>query len=434
MAGSPRHTGFSASFAGSPRTRLVAANLASTVVEYGVWFAVLVVAYQRGGATESGLVAALQLLPAAVLAPRLSRLGDRHRADDVLVAALATAAVLCVLIGMLILREAPIVLVYVSATVLTVDLAIVRPAQGSAALAVAQDHAELAATNSFLGLTESAGMLLGPVAVGLASASQMIDVLFLACGALAFSAAAMVVGIAPRPPDELRVSRRRFRHRTQAGRLPSGSTLVVGFLGLRGMIVGTVDLLLLAVAIDVLTLDERLQTSLNLSFGLGLVIGSFVQLWLARRAPHHRIMFASAIVLGVAVAVLAIGPSLTSSLVLTVAAGAGAMTGQVSGRTLLQQVTPRGMTARAFGLVESAELFGSAIGAAFVAVLIAAIGLGASLVATACVLPLAHLALNRQLPRIEHPGARSIPATDADTRVVEAHRPVASSPVGSLPS
>ncbi len=367
------------------------------MVEYGVWFAVLVLAYQRGGATESGLVAALQLLPAAILAPRLSRLGDRHRADDVLVASLTTAAVLCVLISALILSDAPIVLVYAAATALTVDLAIIRPTQSSAAVIIARDAHDLAATNSYLGLTESAGMLVGPVAVGVASAADMIDLLFLACGALAVSAAVMVVGIAPSPPPH----RRRSGRRKRVDHLPSGSMLVVTFLGLRGMIIGTVDLLLLAVAIDSLALEERLQTSLNLTFGLGLVLGSFLQLWLVRRTEHHRIMFVSATVFGLGVAVLAIGPSFTTALFLAAAAGAGAMTGQISGRTLLQQVTPRGMTARAFGLVESAELFGSAVGAALVAALIAAVGLEASLVATACVLPLAHVILNRRLPRIE---------------------------------
>ena len=129
--------------------------------EFGTWVAILVYAYEHGGATAAALAALAQLLPASVAAPLLSRLVDRRGGAPVLrLGYLCQAAGFCA-VAALILPRAPPVLVYAAAIATACTVTMTRPAQAALIPSLVRDADELTAINTFSGWSEAISDLAG---------------------------------------------------------------------------------------------------------------------------------------------------------------------------------------------------------------------------------------------------------------------------------
>ena len=78
-----------------PAARALLAYLVFNTAEWATWVAILVWAFGEGGASASGLIAIIQLVPAALVAPLGSVLGDRMRRSRALALGYALQAVTC---------------------------------------------------------------------------------------------------------------------------------------------------------------------------------------------------------------------------------------------------------------------------------------------------------------------------------------------------
>ena len=106
-------------FGNAALRRVELAFAAFNSAEWGVWIAMLVYAYGRGGTTEAGIVAAIQLVPAAIVAPFASALGDRLRPGRVLFAGYVAQAAALAATAAVLLTDRPAPLAYAAAAVIT---------------------------------------------------------------------------------------------------------------------------------------------------------------------------------------------------------------------------------------------------------------------------------------------------------------------------
>ena len=155
---------------GEPRlVRVEASFLLFSVAELATWLAMLIYAFQQGGAAAAGVVAALQLLPAAALAPFASLLVDRYRRERVLLLGYLAQAAAMLLVGIALAARAPDAAVYGLAVLASCCMVLTRPANGAVLPDLCSTPGMLAAANGVAGTLESVGWLVGPAITGWSS-------------------------------------------------------------------------------------------------------------------------------------------------------------------------------------------------------------------------------------------------------------------------
>src|SRR5262245_38054474 len=380
----------------SPALRRVQlAFLLFNAVEFGTWVAILLYAYEAIGPASVGLVAVVQLLPGAVLAPFIANLGDRFARDRVLfagyVAQLLTYGATWV--GMAV-GAAP-VLVIAAATCAATALCITRPVQGSLLPSLSRTPEELAAANGLSGAMEGTGMLVGPLAAAAILAVSTTASVFGAATIACLVSAVLVARIQPpqtaiadvlehdevqgAPDSVLDGLRLAVRHR--------GTRIVLGLLALRMVVIGALDVLFVLLAMEVFDIGESGAGLLNAALGLGVVAGGALTFTFVGRQRLAPVLGVAALVAGFALVATGIVTSASTAAILIVLVGAGFAACDVVGRTILQRATPDAVLARVLGALEGVAFAGLGLGALLAPLVVLLIGVSAAVVVFGLVLP-----------------------------------------------
>jgi hypothetical protein len=402
---------------GSPDLRRLQLAFAGfNAAEWGVWIAMLVYAYDQGGATEAGVVALVQLAPSGVAAPFAATLADRHDPGRVLAIGYVAQALSMGATAVALFAAAPPLAAYAIAAVAASATTITRPAQAVLVPSLVRNVDELTATNVVCGWTESVSVFAAPALTGVLLGLSGPGLVFAVMGGAAVASALLAARLhgAPAAPDRDADEGGSLRQ-AAAGLSLAGSDgvvrVLVGLLGVQFVIVGALDVLFVVLAVDVLDLGDSGAGYVNAAFGAGGVLGIVATVALVGRARLSPALVTAALALSLALLAIGLGAGILATFLLLAAAGGARSVLDVAARTLLQRTAPSDVLARVFGLLETLDSIGLAIGSLLATGLVVLLGSEAAVAALALLIPAVLLLSGRRLGLVD---AR------ADVPVVEA--------------
>lgn len=379
---------------GNPSLRRLGLAFAGfNAAEWAVWIALLVYAYDHGGAPAAGLAAVVQLIPAGLFAPFAARLADRGRPARVLTAGYLAQAATMAITALALFAAAPVGVVFALAGLAASATTITRPAHAVLVPALVRGLDELTSANVVLGWIESISLLAAPALAGVLLAVSEPGTVFAVMAALALGAAALVAPIGgpaaagagggdrAAPIADMLAGFEALRDNAQA-------RLLVGVLGVQFVLIGALDVLFVVLAIDVLGLGDAGAGYLGAAFGAGGVIGIAVTVRLIGRARLAPALVAGSLTWSAALLALGLWQTAVAAFALLAVAGAGRAVLDIATRTLLQRSAPTHVLAGVFGVLETLDAAGLALGSILAPVLVSALGPGAAVGALAALLPL----------------------------------------------
>lgn len=375
------------------------AYLLFIAARWGARLAILVFAFERGGAPETGLAAVIQLVPAAVVAPLASTVGDRIRRDRALLIGFSVQTAAAGGTAAALLWSAPIAVVYALTAVMAASMTITRPVVSAMFPQLARSPDELIAANVVAGSIHGAMVLVGPAVAGVLLGLGGAGLALAVFAGLLLGATLLSVGLeahplpassSPRPVSEAAAGFRAVaRHPDQR--------LVVGLLVGQSVIAGALDVLIVVIVLGLFGLPSSAAGYLSAARGAGGLLGGLWAFSLIGKPRLAAAMALGLVVFGFGTAALALAVVVALAAAFLVVVGSGYARADIAGRTLLLRVVPDEILTRVFGVLEGMNMAGLAAGGALAPLLVAALGVRSGTLVAGLLLPATVLILS---PRI----------------------------------
>lgn len=389
--------------------RVLPAYLAFNAVESATWVSILLYAYDRTGPASVGVVALLQLIPAAIVAPAAAALGDRFPRQRVLAVGYVAQALAMLATAVAMLADLPVALVYLCAATAATSLVVTRPTQSALLPSLARTPDELTAANGALGVVEGIGILVGPLSAAAILTQSTPATVFLAGAATLALAAALagrlrsVGGLALVGGDD--ATDDGVGTGLLAGlRIVAGdrdARIVITILTAQFLMMGSADVLFVLLALDLLGIGEAGAGVLAAALGAGTIAGGAMAFGLVGRQRLSVVAAAGSLAWALAIAAVGLSASTLLAPVLVIVSGAGLTIVNIAGRTLLQRSIRDDVLSRVFGLQEGLAMVGLAAGAILVPLLVVTTGLVGATVGVAMLMPLIVLVAWRGLADLD---------------------------------
>jgi hypothetical protein len=390
-----------------------------------------VLAFRDGGVVAVGIITAVRMAAAAVLAPLLATVADRVRRERVLACVgLVRAAVLG---GAALVTAAggPAAATYGLAVIATVAQAQYRPAHSALLPSLCTSPQQLTSANAVRALLDSSAMLGGPVVAAILLAVSGPAAVFAACAAASLLGGLVVVGLRYDAPPRAQAAAG-GGHGVWQGfatiAANRGLGLITGLGVVQTFTRGCLTVLFVVVAIDLLGTGDPGVGVLTAAVGAGGMVGSIFAFGLVGRG-RLALWFGVGIALfGAPLVVIGLVPEQAAAIVLLGLVGIGNAVIDVSAFTLLARLADETVLARMFAGFEALLTLGVAAGGLVTPLVIDGLGIRAALVAIGLLAPLAVAASWTALRRLD----AEVRVRDADVATMREIHMLGTLPVATI--
>ena len=374
--------------------RLHGGRLLWRTAELAEVVALVVYAYERGGAGEVAMFGLIRTAAAACTAPFVAVLGDRLPRMTVLTGAAVMGALGMAVAAVTVHIDAPAAVVYATSALVAVAAAVHLPTAGALVPSLVRHPAELVAHNLVGSVVEGSAALTGPVLGAL-----LVDRLGVA-GALALTsstvaAAAVTLAtlrreVADAAPRRVPVASSSVTREVTAGFREIASNPTSRLLTLLGstqtLVRGAFNVLVVVLAVDLLGMSESSVGVLLGAIGVGSLLGGLVTVRFVSSTRLGRTLVVGLVLWGAPIAVVALAGTPAAAIAILAVIGLGNNLVDVSVFTLLQRSVPNHVLARVMGALETSLQAGVALGALLAVGLLTVFGDRGALVVTGTLL------------------------------------------------
>jgi MFS family permease len=376
----------------NPGLRRINLALAGSVMgDWAYAVGVSVYAYRQGGATAVGVFGVVRYLSMAAASPFTSTLADRLDRRRVMVVADLLRFALVAAAALVIATDGPAMAVYGLGLLTSLAATAFRPAQMALLPQLANHPRELTAANVASSTIESVGFFAGPAVAGLLLAFADVEIVFgFNAATFLWSGALVALLQVPATPDEV-VDADPVEEEPPRSVLAGASagfreilanrdlTLLMGLYCAQTFIAGASLVFGVAIAFDLLGMQESSVGLLDAMVGVGGLIGGFAALMLATRG-RLAVDFGFGVLLWSAPLLFIVAwPELAPVLVVMVLLGIGNSLVDINAFTIMQRLVSDEVMGRVFGAVESVLIAGMALGSLAMPLLIHTVGLRSGL-------------------------------------------------------
>jgi MFS family permease len=388
-----------------------------TLAEYATWVAVMVYAYDVGGATGAGIAAVVQLVPAGILAPFAALAADRFGPARALTLSYVIQSICMAVAAAALARGASVPLAYLAVAAAATAITLTRPAYGALLPLVARTAEQLISANAASTAAGSVAVLAGPaLAGGLLAITDPWTVYAVSSAALLFGATAAVRGAsaggrATRPTREAGAGRlvaQSLAGFTELGR-QSRARVLVSLAAVDALVLGSLDVLFVIISVELLHTGSPGVGFVEAAFGAGGIVAA-LSILRRRRSSLGRMLAIGLALFGLPLIAVGLITIRVPAFGLLAVAGAGHGLVDVSSRTLLQRVVQGAVLGRILGVLEGLAMAMFATGSILAPALLGVLDVPGALTVVGLAAVVSGLLSLRALHRLEREALSAVEA------------------------